>query len=437
MDSEDAKNNNLNATKNIESFFKNAEDFSPQNTIADIEPFEESNLVDGIVASDIEDSQEFVNDFENETSSVTVDPNNPFYEVFNRTAIVNRAKHSDFIVEDFEKIRQEQAEDEKKNKKETYYIAKQELEHLLADNPGIKFYKKDSEGNIEEAAENENIDFEKLNLFTNDLEGIPEDELIGIAIPVGKKVEAPPQIEKIEENENNDSEQPHIHHHNEYDGGDDGESEEDVYYLPEEEQEEKRQKEELRERLKGVQSAIDAMTEKIDYRTSDEIFAEFLQENFQDYLLAKKITGNNQVRFTDKVIDKDVVEETHKSVEITDLTHSDITTKTSILVNRDDDMEIESIEIICKCGEKTVIKFDEVENFDAANVDDLNGAIIDPTNTKIVIDSLSVAPLDYSIENEKLKAKKQETINEEIKELFEFDPDEQEKNEDDDEDDDE
>jgi hypothetical protein len=405
-------------TKNVESFFNSAEEFSGEDFPAEIEPFEKDSLLENLSLQDTVSDVDVV-DYTLGTFDKSIDPNNPFYETFNAKSIVNRGETTDFIVEDLQKVRYEQAEAEKRNRNESYYVSKQELEHILNENPGIKFYKKDSEGNVEKVSESDTIDFENLKLFANDLEGLSGDELIEIAIPVGKKIVSTPQPtteSDTEQKEETPESKP------QYDGNDDlydGDNDDDVYYLSEEDLEKKRQKEELRERLKGIQDAIDAMNAKNAYKNPNEVFSEFLQDNFKDYLLAKKITGNNHTRFSDKIIDKEIIEDSHKSVEITDFAHShNISNKTSILINRDDNMEIESIEIICKCGERTAIRFDEVENFATTKIEDLDTSIEDPANTKIIIDSLAVTPMDYLAENQKLKEEYKEFVAEEINELL-------------------
>lgn len=396
--------------KSVENFFSSAEDFSKENSFDEIEPFAQNSLIDVpfTVAPVKGTVEENVNDLANINLS---NVKNPFFEVFDSKSIVNRGNISDFIIEDLLKIKQEQEAEEKKKRNETYYIAKQELEQILNDNPGIKFYRKDSEGNIEKLSENEifntnafaNVadskNFENLKT-TDDSAELNENELIEIVIPTTPKNDSQ-QIfneEDIGENISNENNDGEYERYNNYDGDED----EDTYYLSAEEVEKQQQKKELQEKLKGIQDAIASMDVKNEYRSPEEVFSEFLQENFRDYLLAKKITGNNPLKYSDKVIAQEIIEQTNKSVEIADFTHSsDVTKKTSILINRDDEMDIESIEILCKCGEKTVMKFDAVEGLDSSDIDALESSITAPTNTQIIIDTLGIAPLDYSLGNEK------------------------------------
>ena len=414
----------------VENFFNNAEEFSLEDSQNEIEPFENENLLGD--SSTVELSDKFIEDFADENFDIIdkiknslnlKNSNNPFYEVFDSKSVVNRGETSDFIIEDLLRLKQEKEAKEKINKNKKYYISKQELEQILTDNPGIKFYKKDDNGNVEELSETENINFEnQKKSFTVD-EKPNENELIEIIIPAADvtvnrhsalDAESPENSKETQHQVRGDSKTAGSENENHFDDFDD---DDETYYISEEEAEERRQKKELQEKLKGIQDAIEAMKVRDDYRNPDEIFSEFLQENFKDYLLAKKITGNNQMKFGDKIIAQEIIEDANKSIEIADLTQFDISKKTSILINRDDEMEIESIEVLCKCGEKTVIKFDAVEDFDATSAENLEPIITDSTNTQIVIDTVGIVPLDYSIENEKAKENYQELVSEEMDEL--------------------
>lgn len=98
----------------------------------------------------------------------------------------------------------------------------------------------------------------------------------------------------------------------------------------------------------------------VEFKRPEEEIQEYLQNNFKDYIVIPKISGSSK-KFSEKnLLHKDEVKPTGKKVEIVDHIPSGINPKqkTSILINRDVNGEIESIEVICKCGERTLITFD-------------------------------------------------------------------------------
>jgi len=98
----------------------------------------------------------------------------------------------------------------------------------------------------------------------------------------------------------------------------------------------------------------------VEFKRPEEEIQHYLQENFKDYIVVPKISGTSK-KFSEKnLLHKDEVKPTGKKVEIVDHIQSGINPKqkTSILINRDVNGEIESIEVVCKCGERTLITFD-------------------------------------------------------------------------------
>ena len=92
----------------------------------------------------------------------------------------------------------------------------------------------------------------------------------------------------------------------------------------------------------------------------DDENIEYLQRNFKDFLSLPKITGKFSKSIENNLIPKDIVKKTGKTIEIADdLPQTKDTLKqSSVIINRDEQGEIESMEVICKCGERTLIKFE-------------------------------------------------------------------------------
>lgn len=83
------------------------------------------------------------------------------------------------------------------------------------------------------------------------------------------------------------------------------------------------------------------------------------RESFKDYLQFPKISGREKKLESGKHIPAEAIKDRHKHVEIIDdPKHVDDHEKTLVEINRDENGEIESISIYCKCGEKTLIEFD-------------------------------------------------------------------------------
>ena len=400
---------------NVESFFDNAEDLTEQKSSENVVPFEEgmsefrellnekdSNKIDGndTLNQGVETEHQFTDLIKNDGLVTNFGQNldddlKPFTEDFSVEDVVNVAKPASYIIEDIEK---KQAEIDAINKVESYFISKKELEYLLQDNANIKFYTKDTTGQISELTK---YDADVVN----NLDGLHDDELIEIAVPIGKKkdeykIEQEDYSDEYNDDYNNFSGETNEEHkttgeyfaHQDYD--DDYEDD-----APNEQTEdEKHLKEEMRAKFSGLKKIVDDLIEEGEYKHPDDILANYLQENFQDYLLAKKITGASHVKFADKLIPEELLETSDKHIEIVNLEQNlrkDVQ-KTSILVNRDLDMEIESIEIFCKCGEKTIIKFDEdaIQHDESSAEEDQEVVVKDKMHTEIVIDTLDLEPLN-------------------------------------------
>jgi hypothetical protein len=304
---------------------------------------------------------------------------NPFLEEFNPEDVVNRGNLCDFIIDDLQKIKHQKIEKEK-NKIEQFYLSKKELDYLITDNPRINIYKKDVNGNLV------NINIEKKssqNNFTNELAGLRDDELIEISISIDNK-----EIKELISKKDEPFDDGYYHHHNnDYD-------EEEDYYISNEEAEKLHKKEKMQTTLKAVQDAINELSDKEKYINPDDIFREFLQDNFKDYFLAKKIAGKSDIKYSDKILPKEKINEANEKIEVTDFhnKHTVGAQKTSVIINRNEYAEINSIEVYCKCGEKTIIRFQE-QNMQSKAKEMEQGSVEIKSNTDIVVDNIEVAPI--------------------------------------------
>lgn len=86
---------------------------------------------------------------------------------------------------------------------------------------------------------------------------------------------------------------------------------------------------------------------------------EVLIRNFRDFLVLPRISGARPIKGSRNIIDKEQIQE-GAHVEISNKPpFGDIASgESSVIVNRNLDGEIESLEVYCKDGEKIVIRFD-------------------------------------------------------------------------------
>lgn len=93
---------------------------------------------------------------------------------------------------------------------------------------------------------------------------------------------------------------------------------------------------------------------------SVDISPDDLYKSFQDFLVVPKITGVNSKIPHRNRLPSDFVKDRGDKVEISDdpshIPHT--ATNATVMVNRDTNGEVESIEVVCSCGEHTLIKFD-------------------------------------------------------------------------------
>ncbi|NLO20359.1 MAG: hypothetical protein GX121_10895 [Ignavibacteria bacterium] len=89
--------------------------------------------------------------------------------------------------------------------------------------------------------------------------------------------------------------------------------------------------------------------------------ANFLKQNFKDFLTLPRISGTHSVKADSNIISGDKIKADSGFIEIPDIVANELDANgesSTILVNRNSKNEITSIEILCKCGERTVIDFD-------------------------------------------------------------------------------
>jgi len=92
------------------------------------------------------------------------------------------------------------------------------------------------------------------------------------------------------------------------------------------------------------------------------------------------------------LISEENIKSTNKKIEISDELGDDDGHHTTIEINRDENNEIEAIIIHCKCGEKTVLKFDYEEG-----IEEQTGLI----NSLTKISSFSVEEIELKQRNKK------------------------------------
>ena len=113
---------------------------------------------------------------------------------------------------------------------------------------------------------------------------------------------------------------------------------------------------------------------------------------FRDYLEIPRISGKENVSSDKKLISEENIKATNKKIEISDELGDDDGHHTTIEINRDENNEIEAIIIHCKCGEKTVLKFDYEEG-----IEEQTGLI----NSLTKISSFSVEEIELKQRNKK------------------------------------
>lgn len=127
---------------------------------------------------------------------------------------------------------------------------------------------------------------------------------------------------------------------------------------------------------------------------SVKIEGDNLHKKFNDFLILPKISGQKNIPHSSR-LPADYVKQKGEMVEIADAPvkirkkhHS------SVIVNREPNGEVESIEVLCTCGERTLIKFDFAENekdFDLTEV--FNEKVEDPID---ILEEVDLTGLDVA-----------------------------------------
>lgn len=115
-------------------------------------------------------------------------------------------------------------------------------------------------------------------------------------------------------------------------------------------------------------------------------------KNFNDFLILPKISGTQRMPHSSR-LPSDFVKQKGEMIEISD---SPIKARkkhhSSVIVNREPNGEVESIEVVCTCGERTLIKFDFAESnkdFDLTEI--FNEKIEDPVD---MIEEIDLSGMD-------------------------------------------
>jgi len=93
------------------------------------------------------------------------------------------------------------------------------------------------------------------------------------------------------------------------------------------------------------------------------------EEFFEDYIIAPKISGTKRDKNYNNLVPNEYIKNNADTVEINDSHHFDgLEHQNSVIeINRNQDGDIVSIIVYCKCGEKTVINFDYYDPVDKSS----------------------------------------------------------------------
>ena len=137
---------------------------------------------------------------------------------------------------------------------------------------------------------------------------------------------------------------------------------------------------------------------------------ELLRENFKDFLVYKKLAGNLSGLTHANRIPQERIRTSQKSVEVKDEKDDKHETK-QIITHRNKFDEVDFIEVICNCGETTVIRFDYDDTADYEEEDKKNLYVeekehVDPIHNEAedVFDDLGLADSIEDIDEEDLQS---------------------------------
>lgn len=109
-----------------------------------------------------------------------------------------------------------------------------------------------------------------------------------------------------------------------------------------------------------------------EYKDTDEYRdLIMLEKQFEDIIKAPRIDLKKNASLESNLLETDEIKTNKKFVEITQAPNPDKPDEThqmsTVEINRDESGEIENIVVICKCGEKTLIKFDYQDDLPVSN----------------------------------------------------------------------
>lgn len=89
---------------------------------------------------------------------------------------------------------------------------------------------------------------------------------------------------------------------------------------------------------------------------------EILKKNFKDFLIARNISGSQQRNVYNTLFPSEIINDSGQIIEIRDESgyefNDDEEHNTSVHIYRTDNGDILSLEVVCKCGNRTLVTFD-------------------------------------------------------------------------------
>ncbi len=277
----------------------------------------------------------------------------PFEEEFSAEEVVNRP----IVPENIDNDKEE------KQESQSIYISKKDLAAIFDTNPDLILHQKDNNGEFNQLL---------AQKFSNKKLSGSDDEFIEMTISSSAKEDDELEIEETDDikwDEDNEN----YYHFDEEIG--------DYRQVTEEDIAEIKRKKKIRKSLLQLADKFEDSEYPIENK---EALADRLKEEFNDYISAPMVSGNTKRNYSDKYIPSDALEENVEKVEFADLEFERINKeekKTSILINRNINSEIASLEVLCKCGERTLIKFDDSEE----NEDEIETFT---DNTVLIVDAM-------------------------------------------------
>lgn len=113
-----------------------------------------------------------------------------------------------------------------------------------------------------------------------------------------------------------------------------------------------------------------------------------LENQFRDFIVYPRISGNSQLRGDSILIPESQLKKSEKIVEIIDAPKTDPKhNPATVVVNRDENGDIDNINIICECGDRILLKFEKAD-------------LLDLDKLKLETQKLTT-PVPFNLENSK------------------------------------